>query len=223
MLSKNVLLNWKIIDKDFDDFWHRKLTLRVKFWHILNLPITPILKIQSFPLGMLIFRLKSFQFCTPNSTTRITIMAKVQKLIKGSLSKIGNQFLLKNVSTRDAKNQLKMKNQILKLVKNHQTLVKNQSIWWKIQIVPRTLGLKNQPMMKNLSTLENQAPRTIKRPHQVQKKSQTLNDQPRLKNQALCAVHVIFEMFYFIGVECRNCCWTWDVIYFLLFGWGKFN
>ena len=32
------------------------------FWH---LPITPILKIQPFPLCMLIFRQKCFQFCTP--------------------------------------------------------------------------------------------------------------------------------------------------------------
>ena len=162
---------------------------------------------------MLIFRQKSFQFCTENSTTHITIIiknvlsklnlnvslqnvvAKDQNLIKGSPSKIGNQFLLKNVSTRDAKNQLKMKNQILKVVENHQTSVKNQSIGWEIQIAPRTVRLKNQPMMKNWSTLKNQARRTIKRPHQVQKKSQTLNDQPRLKNRALRAVHVIFEMF----------------------------
>ena len=76
-------------------------------------------------------------------------MAKDQKLIKGSPSKIENQFLLKNVSTRDAKNQLKMKNQILKVVENHQTSVKNQSIRREIQIVPRTLRLKKQPMMKN--------------------------------------------------------------------------
>ena len=36
------------------------------FWH---LPISPILTIQSFPLIMLIFRQKSFQFCTPRLKT----------------------------------------------------------------------------------------------------------------------------------------------------------
>ena len=26
------------IEKDFDDFCHRKLTLKIKFWHFLTLP-----------------------------------------------------------------------------------------------------------------------------------------------------------------------------------------
>ena len=34
-------------------------------WHFWHLPIKQILKIQYFPLGMLIFMQKSFQFCTP--------------------------------------------------------------------------------------------------------------------------------------------------------------
>jgi hypothetical protein len=44
------------------------------FWYLL---ITPILKIQSFPFGMLIFRQKSFQFCIlllENLTTRTAIV-----------------------------------------------------------------------------------------------------------------------------------------------------
>ena len=40
MLTKNVLLNsyssMKKNEKDSYDFWHRKLTLKVKFWHFLT-------------------------------------------------------------------------------------------------------------------------------------------------------------------------------------------
>ena len=40
-ITKNVLLNWypsmKKNEKDSDDIWHRKLTLKVKFWHFLTL------------------------------------------------------------------------------------------------------------------------------------------------------------------------------------------
>ena len=39
-ITKNVLLNsyssMKKNQKDSDDFWHRKLTLKVKFWHFLT-------------------------------------------------------------------------------------------------------------------------------------------------------------------------------------------
>ena len=35
-----------------------------------HLPITPILKIQKLPLGMLIFRQKKFKFFTPPMKTR---------------------------------------------------------------------------------------------------------------------------------------------------------
>ena len=41
------------------------------FWH---LPITPILKVQSFPLGVLIFRQKYFQFCTPRLKTQQPVL-----------------------------------------------------------------------------------------------------------------------------------------------------
>ena len=47
------------------------------FWH---LPTNPILKIQYFPLSMLILVQKSFSFCIPgleNSTTRIAILQGV--------------------------------------------------------------------------------------------------------------------------------------------------
>ena len=35
---KLILVNEKKIEKDSDDFWHRKLTLKVKFWHFLTPP-----------------------------------------------------------------------------------------------------------------------------------------------------------------------------------------
>ena len=43
LITKNVLLNWyssmkKKIEKYFDNFWHKKLTLKVKFWHFLTPP-----------------------------------------------------------------------------------------------------------------------------------------------------------------------------------------
>ena len=42
-ITKNVLLNWyspmkKKIEKDSDDCWHRKLTLKVKLWYFLTAP-----------------------------------------------------------------------------------------------------------------------------------------------------------------------------------------
>ena len=56
MLSKNVLLNWyssmKKNEKDSDNFWHRKLTLNVKFWHFWALfdtsPLIPFSKFNNF-------------------------------------------------------------------------------------------------------------------------------------------------------------------------------
>ena len=33
---KLVFINEKKIEKNSDDFWHRKLTLKVKFWHFLT-------------------------------------------------------------------------------------------------------------------------------------------------------------------------------------------
>ena len=43
--TKLIFFNKKI-EKDLDDFWHRKLSLKVKFWHYLTPPTTPIFKIQ---------------------------------------------------------------------------------------------------------------------------------------------------------------------------------
>ena len=48
-------------EKDSDDFWHRKFTLKIKSRHFCHLPITTIFRIQKFPLCMLIFWEKSFQ------------------------------------------------------------------------------------------------------------------------------------------------------------------
>ena len=39
-----------------------------------HIPINPILKIQKFPLGILIFRQKSFQFCIPRLKTRQPVL-----------------------------------------------------------------------------------------------------------------------------------------------------
>ena len=38
MCSLIDILQWKKIQKDSDDFWHRKLTLKVKFWYFLTAP-----------------------------------------------------------------------------------------------------------------------------------------------------------------------------------------
>ena len=70
---KNAFLNWfssikklKKIPTIFDiENWLWKSNFGT-FWHLL---ITPILIIQQFSLGMLIFRQKSFQFCTPLKKT----------------------------------------------------------------------------------------------------------------------------------------------------------
>ena len=64
-LTKNVFLNWyspmKKSEKDSNDFWHRKLTLNVKFWHFLTHPNHTILKVQWSSLGVLIFRQNYFK------------------------------------------------------------------------------------------------------------------------------------------------------------------
>ena len=38
MCSLIDILQWKKNQKDSDDFWHRKLTLKVKFWYFLTAP-----------------------------------------------------------------------------------------------------------------------------------------------------------------------------------------
>ena len=43
-----ISLNEKKLDKDSDHYRHRKLTLKVKFWHFLTL------KVCQFPLSILI-------------------------------------------------------------------------------------------------------------------------------------------------------------------------
>ena len=72
-MIKMLLLNWyfslKKIEKDFDAFWQRKLTLKVELRHFLTPPhYTDSPNLITF-LGMLIFRGKSFQFCTPRLKT----------------------------------------------------------------------------------------------------------------------------------------------------------
>ena len=32
--KKSIFFNEKKIEKDFDNFWHRKLTLKVRNWHV---------------------------------------------------------------------------------------------------------------------------------------------------------------------------------------------
>ena len=83
-ITKNVHLNWyssikKKIEEDSDDFWHRKLTLKVKFWHFL----TPSHYTNSQNLiiffGYVDSIAKIFPISYPpleNSTIRITITAR---------------------------------------------------------------------------------------------------------------------------------------------------
>ena len=48
-LDVSISANEKKIEKDSDDFWHRKLTLKVKFWHFLtNLPLVQNSKFNNF-------------------------------------------------------------------------------------------------------------------------------------------------------------------------------
>ena len=83
MLSKNVnnkncaILQWKINQKDSDDFWRRKLTLKFSFGTFWHLPITPICKIQWFPLTAVDLETKNFLILytsLENSTTGIDLM-----------------------------------------------------------------------------------------------------------------------------------------------------
>ena len=78
-ITKNVLPNWyylmEKIEKDSDDFWHRKLTLKVKFWHFS----TPLHYTNSqnsiISFGYVYFYAKIFKTLYPpltNLTTCIT-------------------------------------------------------------------------------------------------------------------------------------------------------
>ena len=77
--TKNMSLNWnssmkKKIEKDSDNFWHRKLALKVKFWHFFDTsPLTQFSKFNNF-LWVCWFLGTIFQILyTPveKSTTRI--------------------------------------------------------------------------------------------------------------------------------------------------------
>ena len=46
----------------FSEYMNFIAKLMPNIWHLTN---TPILKMQSYPLGMLIFRQRSFKFCIP--------------------------------------------------------------------------------------------------------------------------------------------------------------
>ena len=67
----------KKIEKDFDDFWRRKLTLKVKFWHYLtpSYSLHQPSKFNNFLLSMLILRQKSFKFYAPCLITRQPILS----------------------------------------------------------------------------------------------------------------------------------------------------
>ena len=72
-ITKNLLLNWyslmkKKIEKDSDDFWQRKLTLKVKFFDFDTTPLHQFSKFNSF-LSVCWF----FDPRTWNSITSITI------------------------------------------------------------------------------------------------------------------------------------------------------
>ena len=80
-ITKYVLLNWyssmkKEIEKDSDDFWRRKLTLKVEFWHFLTPPHYTNSQNSIISFGYVDFKAKIFPILYPpleNSTTRITI------------------------------------------------------------------------------------------------------------------------------------------------------
>ena len=75
MLSKNLLLNWySSMKKDSNDFWHRKLTLKVKLRHFLTPPYYTNFQNSMISLGYVDFRQKSFQFCTPRLKTRQPVL-----------------------------------------------------------------------------------------------------------------------------------------------------
>ena len=67
-ITKNVLLRKILIFNIENWFWKSN---QGTFW---QLPITPILKIQSFPLGVLIFKQKSFQFCALHLKSRKPVL-----------------------------------------------------------------------------------------------------------------------------------------------------
>ena len=80
-----VFFNEKKIKKDLDDFWHRKLTLKVKFWHQLA-------KFNDFIWPQLLFSQKLFKFCTLHWKLHYRychIYRIIEVLDIGSLCRIG--------------------------------------------------------------------------------------------------------------------------------------
>ena len=65
-ITKNVLLNhiheWKKHQKDLDDFWHRKLTVKVNFLHFSTHPYCTNLRNSMTLSDLLIFSQKPFFF-----------------------------------------------------------------------------------------------------------------------------------------------------------------
>ena len=82
-ITKHVLLNWyssmKKTEKYSNDFWHRKLNLKVKFWHFLTPPHCTNSQNSIISLSYDGSWAKNFLILYPpfeNSTTRITIKCK---------------------------------------------------------------------------------------------------------------------------------------------------
>ena len=65
-LMKNIQLGAHFLIHNINFLITSFSKMMLNFWY---LPIAPILKIQWFPLSMLFFRQKSFQFCTPHLKT----------------------------------------------------------------------------------------------------------------------------------------------------------
>ena len=99
MLSKNVnnkkcapeLLFFieKKIEKDSNDFWHRKLTLKVKLWHILTPPHYTNSQNSIISFEYVDFLAKLFPILYPpleNSTTRIAIAYTNLAFKEGNIS-----------------------------------------------------------------------------------------------------------------------------------------
>ena len=95
---KLIFFNEKKIEKDSEDFWHRKLTLKVKFWLFLTPPHYTNSQNSIISFGYVDFLAKIFPILYPpleNSTTRITIiyMRDLVKNNSGTWEKIDKRQL----------------------------------------------------------------------------------------------------------------------------------
>ena len=73
----------KKIEKDSDDFWHRKLTLKVEFWHFLIPPHYSNSQNSIISFGYIDFSAKIFLILytsLENLTTRITIVVVLSSM-----------------------------------------------------------------------------------------------------------------------------------------------